>query len=86
MGSSGSEVGVTGSPKSAQVMVRGKGAMKCKVRGANVKGFGGEPIEEESGSGKSIGLVGRGHGSLKEEGSGDIVGGANHALGFAILL
>jgi hypothetical protein len=86
VGGCGCEVGVTGAPESAQVMVRGKGAMERKVRGAHVKSFGGEPIEEERGSGKSIGPVGRGHGSLKKEGSSDIVSGANHALGFPVLL
>jgi len=38
------------------------------------------------GSGKGISPIGGGHGSLEEQGAGDIVGGTKHALGFAILL
>ena len=38
------------------------------------------------GRGKGINPIGGGHGSLEEQGAGDIVGGTNHALGFAILL
>ena len=38
------------------------------------------------GSGKGISPIGGGHGSLEEQGAGDIVGGTNNALGFAILL
>jgi len=39
-----------------------------------------------SGSGESIGPVGGRHGSLEEEGASDIVGTANHALSFSVLL
>ena len=38
------------------------------------------------GSGKGINPIGGGHGSLEEQGAGDIVGGTKHVLGFAILL
>jgi len=67
-------------------MVRGVGAIERKEGSAHVQRLGRESIQEESSSGKGISLVGRWHGSLKEEGSGDIVSGANHALGFPILL
>jgi hypothetical protein len=60
--------------------------MESEERGAHVQGFGWEAIEKKCGCGKSIGPIGGGHGCLNEQGAGDIVDGANHALGFAILL
>jgi len=84
--SGGGEVGVAGAPKSPKVMVGGESAMESEKRSAHVQGLGWETIDEEGGGGKGIGPVGGGHGCLEEQGASDIVDGAKHALGFAILL
>jgi hypothetical protein len=86
VGSGSGEVGITSASKGTEVMVRGVGAVERKERSAHVQRCGGKPIEEEGSSSESISPVGRRHGSLKEESSGDIISGANHALGFPILL
>jgi hypothetical protein len=67
-------------------MIGGKGAMEGKVGGAHVKGFSGEPVKEEGGSGKCVGPVSGRHGSLEEKSVNDIVRGAKHAFGFPVLL
>ena len=84
--SGGGEVGVAGAPESPKVMVGGESAMKSEKRSAHVQGLGWEAIDEESGGGKGISPVRGGHGCLEEQSAGDIVDGAKHALGFAILL
>ena len=61
-------------------------AIECEEGSAHVQRFGGEAIYEVGGSSKCIGPLGGGHGRLEEQGAGDIVGGAKHAFGFAILL
>jgi hypothetical protein len=38
------------------------------------------------GGGEGINPIGRGHGCLEQESANDVVGGADNALGFAILL
>ena len=43
-------------------------------------------VENIGGNGKSISPVDRRHGSLEEEGAGDVIDGADHALGFLVLL
>jgi hypothetical protein len=45
----------------------------------------GEAVYDVGGSDKGICPIGGGHGGLEEQASGDIVCGAKHALGFAIL-
>jgi hypothetical protein len=60
--------------------------MEGEERGAHVKGFSGEPIEEVSGSGQGVNPVGRWHGGLKKKGADNIVGGADHAFGLSVLL
>ena len=50
-----------------------------------LNGGGGSPIEEESGSGKGLSLVGRWHGRMKEHGADGVVCGAKHAFSLAIL-
>jgi len=60
--------------------------MKSEERGVHVKGFGREAIDEVCGIGKSISPVGGRHRGLEKKSAGDIVGGADHALGFPILL
>jgi len=67
-------------------MIRGVGAVEREERSAHEQRLGREPIEEEGSSSKGVSPVGGWHGNLKKEGSGDIVSGANHALGFPILL
>ena len=84
--SGGGEVGVAGAPENLKVMVGGESAMEGKEGSAHVQGLGWEAIDEESGGGKGISPVSGGHGCLEEQGAGDVVDGAKHALGFAILL
>jgi hypothetical protein len=86
VGGGGGEIRIAGTAKRAQIVIGGKSAMEGKVRSAHAKGFGGEAIDDEGGSGKSINPVGRGHGGLEKKSANDIVDGAKHAFGFAILL
>ena len=86
MRSGGGEIRVAGASESPEIMIRRMSAIKCEEGSAHVQRFGGEAIYEIGGSSKCIGPVGGGHGCLEEQGAGDIVGGAKHAFGFAILL
>jgi hypothetical protein len=47
----GCEIGVTGAPKSSEVMVRRWSAMKSEERGAHVQCLGRKTIDEVCGSG-----------------------------------
>ena len=86
MRSGSGEIRVAGAPESPKVMIRRVSAIECEEGSAHVQRFGGEAIYEVGGSSKCIGPVGGGHGRLEEQGAGDIVGGAKHEFGFAILL
>jgi hypothetical protein len=66
-------------------VVGGKASIESKERGAHVQCFGREAVYDVGGSGKGIRPIGWGHGGLEEQALGDIVCGAKHALGFAIL-
>ena len=86
MRGSGGEIGVAGASEGSEVMIGWMSAIEREERSAHVQRCGGEAIYEVGGSSKCIGPVGGGHGRLEEQGAGDIVGGAKHAFGFAILL
>ena len=86
MRSSSGEIRVASASESPEIIIRRVSAIKGEEGSAHVQRFGGEAIYEVSGSSKGIGPVEGGHGCLEEQGAGDIVGGAKHAFGFAILL
>ena len=86
MSSSSGEIRVASASESPEIMIRRVSAIKGEEGSAHVQRFGGEAIYEVGGSSKSISPVRRGHGGLEEQRASDIVGGAKHAFGFAILL
>jgi hypothetical protein len=86
VGSGGCEVGVVGATERPEIMVGGMSTVKGEEGGAHAEGFGGETVDEMSGSGQGVRPVARGHGGLKQQGASDIVEGAEHTLGFAVLL
>ena len=83
---SGSEVGIACAPKHSEVMVRGKFTMESKEGSRHVESFGGESVKDIGSSGEGVSPVGGRHGRLKEKCANDIIGGAESALSFAILL
>ena len=86
MRSSSGEIRVASASESLETMIRRVSAIEGEEGSAHVQRFGGEAIYDVSGSSKGIGPVEGGHGCFEEQGAGDIVGGAKHAFGFAILL
>ena len=82
----GGEVGVTRAAESPEIMIGGLGAMKGKEGSAHVEGLGGEAVQQVGGCSKRISPIGRGHGSLEQQGANDIVGGADSAFSLAVLL
>jgi hypothetical protein len=67
-------------------MVGGMRPIKGEERSAHMECLGREVIDEVGGSGESISPICKRHRCLEEEGASDIGGGANHALGFPVLL
>ena len=86
MRGSGGEIGVAGASEGSEVVIGWMSAIEREERSAHVQRCGGEAIYEVGGSSKNISPVRRGHGGLEEQRASDIVGGAKHAFGFAILL
>ena len=84
MGGGDSEVGIAEAFENSKRGVVWEGFVK-KLIGYIVLYGGGSPIEEESGSGKSLSPVGRWHGRMKEHGADSVICGAKHAFSLAIL-
>ena len=81
----GGEVGVTGAPKHAEMLVRGRGSEEGEVGGGSTDGLRGKAVQEVGGGVKSLSPVAGWKGSLEQQGAHHIVGGADHALGLAVL-
>jgi hypothetical protein len=85
VGSDGREVGVAGTPEDTNVCIGGSGAKEGKVARGGGDCFGREEVEEIGGGVKALNPVASWMRCLQQQGAHDIVGGANHALGLAIL-
>jgi hypothetical protein len=83
--SDGRDVGVAGTPEDTKVYIGGSGTKDGKVGRGSRDCFGREKVEEIGGGVKALNPVVGWKRCLEQQGAHDIVGGANHALGLAIL-
>jgi hypothetical protein len=85
VGYSGHGIGVAEAPIYAEMMVARGCGEEGFVRGFEVEGFCWPNVNKVSSGVKSLGPVVRRHGGLEEDGSKNVVGGANCTLGFPVL-
>jgi len=83
--SCGGEVRVAGAPEDTQVLVGGSGAEQGKVRSGGTERLGGKAVQQVGGGVEALSPVTGREGGLEQQGAHDVVGGANHALGLAVL-
>jgi hypothetical protein len=85
MGGSGSGVGVTRTPKHAEVIIPGRGTEESVVWRGSGTGSGKKTVEEVGGGVQALSPEASMKRGLKEKGAHGVVGGANHLLSLAIL-
>jgi hypothetical protein len=85
MGGSGSGVGITRTPKHAEVIVPRRGTKEGVVWRGSGTDSGRKTVEEIGGSVQALGPEASRKRGLKQEGAHGVVGGANHPLSLAIL-
>jgi hypothetical protein len=83
--SDGREVRVAGTLKDLKVRIGGSGSQEGKVEKRGGYCLVGEEVEEIGGGVKALNPVVGWKRSLQHQGTHDIIGGVNHALGLAIL-
>jgi hypothetical protein len=80
---SGKKVRIACAPKYTNVIVGGRGAKESKVGMRNR--LGGVAVEQICSSGQPLDLVAGGKGGLEQQGTHDVVRGANHVFSPAVL-
>jgi hypothetical protein len=85
VGRSGSGVGVTRTPKHAEVIVPRRGTEEGVVRSGSGAGRGRKAVQKIGGGVQALSPEASGKRGLKQKGTHGVVGGANHPLSLAIL-
>jgi hypothetical protein len=85
VGRSGSGVGVTRTPKHAEVIVPRRGTEEGVVRSGSGAGRGRKAVKKVGGGVQALSPEASGKRGLKQKGTHGVVGGANHPLSLAIL-
>jgi hypothetical protein len=82
---SGSGVGVTRTPKHAEVIVPRRGTEEGVVRSGSGAGRGRKTVKKVGGGVQALSPKASGKRGLKQKGTHGVIGGANHPLSLAIL-
>jgi hypothetical protein len=79
------QVGVAGTPKKLEMLIGRWCAIEGGVRTRGSDGFHQKMVQQVCGSVETLYLILWWHGSLKQQSANNVVGGAQHTLGFTVL-